>query len=173
MYFQHNDEDMDYVTNYTSVDQAKSDNRPDLTNYVDKTYRHVNGKGQGSNNDLRIMTFDEWLTEKCSIVEEDYFQKFSLFLIILNTLLLGVATMDFVTDFSPTWMIFYWIDMFFVGLFTVELLMIVKYRGLQQFNDPWHAFDAILILSTWIFVTVPQLQDLPVLRALRLVVKLV
>eukprot|EP00551_Chaetoceros_affinis_P016575 CAMPEP_0203705600 /NCGR_PEP_ID=MMETSP0091-20130426/50393_1 /ASSEMBLY_ACC=CAM_ASM_001089 /TAXON_ID=426623 /ORGANISM="Chaetoceros affinis, Strain CCMP159" /LENGTH=249 /DNA_ID=CAMNT_0050581065 /DNA_START=95 /DNA_END=844 /DNA_ORIENTATION=- len=79
--------------------------------------------------------------------------------------------MDFVTDHGPTWTLFHQIDMFFVVLFTIELLMLVKYRGLRHFRDLWQAFDAILILSTWIFLTVPQLQDFPVLRALRLVVK--
>ena len=169
MYHQH-DSDEEYVTQYSSDNYSQTDNRIDLANYDNTTFRHVNGNGQGSQDDMKILTFDEWLTKCCSVVEESWFKGVTLFLVIINTLLLGIATMDFVTDYSPMWIVFHRIDMFFVGLFTIELLMLIKHRGLRQF-DMWQIFDATLILSTWIFLTEPQLQDFPVLRALRLVVK--
>ncbi len=176
MYIQHFVPDVTDYKNHEHSDNNNETNHRKCLNYDDDSYtiRHFNSNDQfyqPQKERNSRQTFYDWLVEKSSIVDNDYFQGFIVFAIIVNTILMGVSTLDFVTDYSHTWMLFHQIDTLFMFLFTIEMAMEFMYRGKALFNDPWLTFDFGIILLTWIFIIVPLFHDFRGLRALRLIVK--
>lgn len=182
MYIQHFVPDAADYKNYEHNNDNNETNQKGVNNYDDdsNTIRHFNSNDpyyQPSKEYKEYkeynseQTFYDWLVEKSSIVDNEYFQGFIVFAIMINTILMGVSTLDFVTDYSHTWMLFHQIDTLFMFLFTLEMAMEFMYRGKALFNDPWLTFDVGIVLLTWTFIIVPLFHDFRGLRALRLIVK--
>jgi voltage-gated sodium channel len=94
-------------------------------------------------------------------VEANYFQHFITGLIIINGVILGLATSKTVMADYGSWLGTF--DMAIVAIFTVEIILrIAVYRG-AFFKDPWSLFDFFVVAISLI----PAGENLSILRALR------
>lgn len=96
------------------------------------------------------------------IVNDQGFQIFIVILILLNSLLIGVSTFDFVEDDPEVFSAFRILDFVFLIIFTIELIMQFLYHGYNLFFDGWLVFDLFIVIMSW------ALESISVLRALRL-----
>lgn len=95
-----------------------------------------------------------------------------IFLIILNAIMMGVATFDFVTDNPDVERIFEKIDQAFLIIFTIELAMQLIYRGYKLFWDGWLFFDFVIIVISWSFNQLQIIRAIRVIRALRIITRI-
>uniref|UniRef100_A0A3B3X020 Voltage-dependent L-type calcium channel subunit alpha n=1 Tax=Poecilia mexicana TaxID=48701 RepID=A0A3B3X020_9TELE len=90
------------------------------------------------------------------IVTSCYFEYLMFFLIMLNTLCLGMQhcnQSNYVTKLSDT------LNLIFTVLFTVEMilkLMAFKVRG--YFGDPWNVFDFIIVIGSVVDVILSEVD---------------
>lgn len=96
------------------------------------------------------------------IVNDQGFQIFIVILILINSLLIGVSTFDFVEDDPAVGSAFRMLDFAFLIVFTIELVMQFLYHGYNLFLDGWLVFDLWIVIMSW------GLESISVLRALRL-----
>jgi voltage-gated sodium channel len=82
-------------------------------------------------------------------------------LIVLNAALLGLETNPEIMQAYGAELVF--IDHTILGIFILELVLLIIARGLDFFKDPWSVFDFIVIA----IALVPATESLSVLRALR------
>jgi hypothetical protein len=82
-------------------------------------------------------------------------------LIVLNAVLMGVATFGFVADRPQVAGAFDVADTVFLSVFTAELGLQLLYRFLALFTDPWLVFDFLIVVASW------SLESLQVIRAFR------
>jgi voltage-gated sodium channel len=82
-------------------------------------------------------------------------------LIVLNAALLGLETNAEIMQAYGAELVF--IDHTILGIFILELVLLIIARGLDFFKDPWSVFDFIVIA----IALVPATESLSVLRALR------
>lgn len=97
------------------------------------------------------------------IVDNSPFRTVVLILIVVNSIIMGVATTDLVTENPSVESMFEIIDIVFLVVFTAELLLNFASYGLELFNSGWLVFDFIVITLSWPF---PTLQ---IVRAFRIV----
>ncbi len=173
MYFQHHVIDEHLKSNKTSSEDCTSYS---LQNFDgQETTRHLNYITPVRQTYQPYKTYEhtfyDFCVEKCSIVEEGYFQGIIVTLIVLNSFQMGIATMDFVTDYPNTWELFHRVDILFMTIFTIEISMQFIYKGTALFKDVWLSSDLVLIFLTWIVVVIPWFREFRVLGAFRLIVK--
>ncbi len=89
------------------------------------------------------------------------FQNSMIALIVINAILLGMETSPNVMDQYGE--IIHGLDHAILGVFVIELLLMIFARGLNFFKDPWCIFDFIVIAISF----VPASDSLSVLRSLR------
>jgi voltage-gated sodium channel len=82
-------------------------------------------------------------------------------LIVLNAALLGLETNAEIMQAYGAELVI--IDHTILGIFILELVLLIIARGLDFFKDPWSVFDFIVIA----IALVPATESLSVLRALR------
>ena len=95
-------------------------------------------------------------------LETDRFQKFIVYLIILNSILIGLET-------SPRYMeqfghIIDQVDLIILGIFIIEIALKVYAFRLNFFKSAWNIFDASVILIS----ILPAAGSFAVFRALRI-----
>mmetsp|Transcript_10479 Transcript_10479/g.15785 ORF Transcript_10479/g.15785 Transcript_10479/m.15785 type:complete len:608 (-) Transcript_10479:751-2574(-) len=140
-----------------------SDNIP-LMMQTDET----NNTGTASLGQLKL------IRQRCGdFVNSDYVQYLITALIILNSLLMAIATFDF----SPTVLkTFDTVDTVFLSIYTVESAMQVFANGYKITKDKWATFDLILVITSWAFfftpIPVQAARSLRIIRILRLIPKL-
>ena len=89
------------------------------------------------------------------------FQHLMIVLIVINAVLLGMETSPYVMgQFGES---IHLLDHAILGVFVIELLLLIFARGLNFFKDPWCIFDFIVIAISF----VPASDSLSVLRSLR------
>ena len=167
MYFQHHQPEYnDYV--------KAQDHKGEFDDYNrQQTIRHFN-----KNNEKEVSlpsiykyNFSDWVHDQCRVVGKDSFQGLIVTLVVINTIQLGIATMDFVTDYSHTSELFHRVDILFMMVFTTEIAMQFGYRGKALFRDIWLTADVVLVGLTWVLILIPFFREFRVLRAFRLIVK--
>lgn len=102
------------------------------------------------------------------VVEDPRFQRFIIFVILVNAVVLGVLTLRSLTPEVRTLLVL--IDNLCLAIFCVEIAMkLVTYR-LRFFRDGWNVFDFVVVMVALIPATGPlaALRALRVLRLLRL-----
>ena len=99
-------------------------------------------------------------------------QTMIVILIIINALLMGVATFDFVTEDPEVLYIFSVVDLIFLIIFTIELGMQLFYRGISLLYDAWLLFDLVIIVLSWSLQSIQIIRAFRIFRALRLVARL-
>ena len=102
-----------------------------------------------------------------TLVEQQWFGRFILTLILINAVLLGMETSaSLMAQYGP---ILLSLDKLLLGVFVVEILLrIFAYRG-AFFKDPWSLFDLAVVTIALIPASGPLsvLRSLRVLRVLR------
>lgn len=110
---------------------------------------------------------------KCgATVNHPWTQVFIVLLIVVNAIMIGIGTFDFVTENVRIDDIFQKVDRAFLIIFTIELVMQFVYRGLHLFTDGWLVFDFIIIVMSWAFESVQIIRAFRIFRALRLVTRI-
>lgn len=102
-----------------------------------------------------------WKDRLAKFLESERFQKVIVFLILLNSILIGLET-------SPTYMesfgyIIDQIDLVILAIFVVEILLKIYAFGGRFFKSAWNLFDTGVILIS----IIPSAGSFAVLRALR------
>eukprot|EP00568_Trieres_chinensis_P003344 CAMPEP_0183297318 /NCGR_PEP_ID=MMETSP0160_2-20130417/4642_1 /TAXON_ID=2839 ORGANISM="Odontella Sinensis, Strain Grunow 1884" /NCGR_SAMPLE_ID=MMETSP0160_2 /ASSEMBLY_ACC=CAM_ASM_000250 /LENGTH=371 /DNA_ID=CAMNT_0025459117 /DNA_START=73 /DNA_END=1185 /DNA_ORIENTATION=+ len=104
-------------------------------------------------------------------VNNEHVQVVVVWLIVINAIMMGVGTFDFVTDVPTTEAVFEKIDLAFLILFTIELVMQFIYHGLSLFLDGWLVFDFVIILLSWSLSGLQIIRAFRIFRALRLITR--
>lgn len=97
----------------------------------------------------------------------------SFVLIIINSIMMGIGTFDFVTKDDLVNDIFYYSDLTFLSLFTIELVLTIFYWGESPLKHRWVMFDFLIIGISWIltiqnFIDSSQGSGVQVVRCLRI-----
>jgi len=95
------------------------------------------------------------------IVLSQTFQYFITALIIINGILLGLATSKSIMSSYGTFIDV--LDKIIIAIFTVEILMRIAVHKLNFFKDPWSLFDFFVVAIS----LVPASDNLSILRVLR------
>ena len=95
-----------------------------------------------------------------------------IILIIINAIMMGIATFDFVTENPTVEKVFEKIDLAFLIIFTIELFLQLMYRGYKLFFDGWLFFDFVIILVSWAFQDFQIIRAFRVFRALRIITRI-
>lgn len=105
------------------------------------------------------------------MVNNSKVQLFIIALIIANTILMAIATFDFVTDNPKVEGAFEAVDLVFLSVFTLELAVQFFYHGIKLFQDGWLVFDFVIILLSWSFYKFQIIRAFRIFRAFRLVTR--
>ncbi len=112
-----------------------------------------------------------WKTKVEHFIMQHSVQNFIVFLIVLNAALLGLETNPQITQTYGE--ILTWFDHVILGIFTLEIVLLIGVRGWAFFKDPWCIFDFIVVGIALVPATeaLSVLRSLRVLRVLRLINK--
>ena len=102
-----------------------------------------------------------WQQKVEDFVDNSIIQHAIVVLIILNAALLGLETSQEVMHSYGSELVL--LDHFILGVFILELVLLIIARGTDFFKDPWSVFDFFVIA----IALVPATESLSVLRALR------
>jgi len=102
-----------------------------------------------------------WQQKVEDFVDNSIVQHAIVVLIILNAALLGLETSQEVMHAYGSELVL--LDHFILGVFILELVLLIIARGTDFFKDPWSVFDFFVIA----IALVPATESLSVLRALR------
>jgi hypothetical protein len=103
------------------------------------------------------------------VVEAPAVQLTIVTLIVINAILMGVATFDFVTDRPHINRAFETTDRVFLIIFTIELSLQFIYRSLGLFMDGWLVFDFVIVITSWSLESLQIIRAFRVFRAFRLI----
>ena len=107
-----------------------------------------------------------------AIVNNELFQSFIVVLIIINAIMMGLATFSFVENNPDVSSKFEMIDTIFLSMFTAELCLQFSYHGLHLFQDGWLVFDFIIVVMSWSLESFQIVRTFRIFRALRLVTRI-
>ena len=102
-----------------------------------------------------------WQQKVEDFVDNPIIQHAIVVLIILNAALLGLETSPEVMHAYGSELVL--LDHVILGIFIIELVLLIIARGIDFFKDPWSVFDFAVIA----IALVPATESLSVLRALR------
>lgn len=102
-----------------------------------------------------------------AIVQSSIFQTMILLLIIVNALMMGIATFDFVSKNPDIDNMFETCDFFFLLIFTVESGLQLFYHGKKFTEDSWLCFDFGIVVFSWLFSAAQIIRSFRVFRVLR------
>ncbi|KAM7404696.1 hypothetical protein PAMP_012020 [Pampus punctatissimus] len=98
------------------------------------------------------------------IVTSCYFEYLMFFLIMLNTLCLGMQhcnQSDHVTKLSDT------LNLIFTVLFTVEMILkLMAFKARGYFGDPWNVFDFIIVVGSVVDVILSEVDETNPMQAI-------
>ncbi|XP_041712697.1 dihydropyridine-sensitive L-type skeletal muscle calcium channel subunit alpha-1 isoform X4 [Coregonus clupeaformis] len=98
------------------------------------------------------------------IVTSCYFEYAMFFLIMLNTLCLGMQhcnQSDHVTKLSDT------LNMIFTVLFTVEMILkLMAFKAKGYFGDPWNVFDFLIVIGSVVDVILSEVDETNPMQAI-------
>jgi len=103
-----------------------------------------------------------------TLIENKYFQRLIIALILINAILLGLETSPVVMDKAGTFILT--LDKIILTLFVVEIVLRIYVNRLAFWKDPWSLFDFSVVAIALIPASGPfaVLRALRVLRVLRL-----
>lgn len=94
-----------------------------------------------------------------------------ILLIVVNALLMGIGTFDFVTNNPAVNYAFDEVDKAFLIIFTIELILQFIYRGIHLFTDGWLLFDTVIVVLSWSLESLQIVRAFRIFRAVRLVTR--
>jgi hypothetical protein len=108
-----------------------------------------------------------------SFVNSNTVQWLVVILIIINAIMMGVATFNFVEDSPKISLVFEMADFAFLVLFTCELLLqFIAHGVIGTLADGWMCFDTFIIIASWSFAHFQVARAFRIVRALRLATRL-
>jgi hypothetical protein len=102
------------------------------------------------------------------IVNNSRFQSLIVILIIVNAILMGVATFNLPESALAA---LETSDQVFLIIFTLELGMQFIYRGLRLFTDGWLLFDFFIVVVSWSLEGMQIVRTFRIFRVLRLITR--
>ena len=105
------------------------------------------------------------------ILENQNTQRFIIALIVLNSILLGVQTLDIAHE-ARLVTAFEIFDVTCLVIFTTEIVMQFLYRKLDLFRDTWLVFDVVIVSTSWVFHSFKVGRSFRILRALLIVFRM-
>jgi hypothetical protein len=113
------------------------------------------------------------IREACGrIVNNERVQIAIILMIIVNAIMMGIGTFDFVTDDPDMNAAWETTDQVFLIIFTVELALQLIYHGANLFADGWLVFDFFIVVMSWSLESLQVIRAFRVFRALRLVTRM-
>lgn len=106
------------------------------------------------------------------IVNHPKVQLIIILLIVLNAIMMGIATFDFVSDDPDINTAFETTDLVFLIIFSVEAGMQLCYHGAALFFDGWLVFDVIIVVLSWSLTGLQIIRAFRVFRALRIITRI-
>lgn len=106
------------------------------------------------------------------LVNNDRVQLFIIVLIIINSIMMGVATFDFATDNDKVRNAFEATDKAFLIVFTIELGLQAMYHGPHLVKDAWLLFDLVIVVTSWSLEGFQVVRAFRIFRTLRLITRL-
>ncbi|KAL7510767.1 hypothetical protein ACHAXN_009803 [Cyclotella atomus] len=119
-----------------------------------------------------ISRINDFRVQMGYIVNDDKVQGFILALIVINAIMMGVATFHFIKDNPDVSAKFELIDLVFLIVFTIEATMQLTYHGWALFKDAWLVFDLTVVALSWALEGVKGFRAFRIFRALRLVARI-
>ena len=101
-----------------------------------------------------------------AVVNHTWVQHFIILLTVVNAVMLGVATYDFINQNPTLNSAFATTDMIILIIFTIELGMQLLVHGYNFINNGWLVFDFVIVIVSW---SAASLQAFRILRVLKLV----
>ena len=121
----------------------------------------------------RLVSLWHEFRKRCGVVNDARVQLVIVVLILMNALLMGVGTLDVVTESEDVTRAFEYTDRAFLAVFTVEIAMQVVHWGLWTVvTDGWMCFDLIIVLASWSLESLQIVRAFRVFRAIRLITRL-
>lgn len=106
------------------------------------------------------------------VVENPTVQVTVIVLIIVNALMMGIGTFDFVTENPFVLFAFEAVDTAFLVVFTLEIALQLCYRFLALFMDGWLVFDFVIVVASWSLESLQIVRAFRIFRAFRLVTRI-
>lgn len=111
--------------------------------------------------------------QRCGdLVNHEWVQLGIILLIIINAIMMGIATFPIVRDNPDTDHAFQVVDKVFLIIFTVELALQLIYRSWRLFLDGWLVFDFFIVIFSWSFESLQIIRAFRIFRALRLITRI-
>jgi len=105
------------------------------------------------------------------ILNKESVQYSIIVFIVINSIMMGIRTFDFVSENDILSTTFEVIDKVFLVIFTIEIFLHFVHRGLRLFSDRWLLFDFIIVALSWAVNGAQVFRALRILRTLRLIPK--
>lgn len=104
-------------------------------------------------------------------VNDPRVQTFILVLILINSIMMGIATFPFVKDNPEMSSRFDLADQIFLIIFTVESGLQLLYFGWYLFTDSFLVFDLLIVIMSWALEGTQVIRAFRIFRALRLITR--
>lgn len=156
----------------TELSSSEDGNNYEILNSTEKeSLSEQNKKDDEASHAVR--KFSSFRMSCGRFVNSNTVQLLVVFLIIVNALMMGVATFDFVEDSTKLTRIFETADFMFLLIFTLELLLQTIAKGVVGvLSDGWLCFDTIIILASWSLDHFQIARAFRIVRAIRLATRL-
>jgi len=106
------------------------------------------------------------------IVNDARFGQLVVFLIFINSIMMGIGTFDVVRENQGFEELFDVVDKSMLIFFSVEMCMHFAYRGAWGIiQDGWLTFDVIVVSMSWVVMGGQVMRTMRALRAFRLVTR--
>ena len=105
-------------------------------------------------------------------VNDDRVQNFILLLIIINSIMMGIATFPFVKNNPDLSYQFDLADQIFLIIFSVESCLQLLYFGWYLFKDSFLVFDLLTVIMSWALEGTQVIRAFRIFRAFRLIPKI-
>jgi len=110
--------------------------------------------------------------QKCGVwVNNDRVQITMVTFILINAIMMGLATFAFIRENAVWEQTFEICDQVFLTIFTIELLMQFIYHGFYLLTDGWLCFDLIIISISWGLNQLQIVRVFRIFRAFRLITR--
>lgn len=160
------------VTNTSRVDTAlapgtsiNNSNHSSQPNHPSRSGRKISTRSDDLQVPTGFLWKQRWHVGK--FVNNPKVEGTILTMVVINALLITLATFSFVYDNKQVTDAFDIIDFIFLTIFTVESAMQLFYNGPRRFiKDKWLVFDLFIVIVSWSFGSVQMFRSLRVVRLL-------
>jgi len=189
----YNKSNNDFDDSLLSINERPSIPPPNRTRsqgHIEKSLRNIDQKEKTNNDDsFRIneasvvnVPSPSWMPSWLKPIDQgrrtmgrfingDRFQYFILTLIMINAIMMGLATFPLVKENPQISDIFEIIDRVFLIIFTIESGLQLIYLGWYIFKDGFLIFDLLIVILSWALEGTQVIRAFRIFRALRLVTR--